>query len=944
MKTHALLLVSLLIFSIGLSAQNRITGKVADKQSKEAVVGAIVKIENTSKAVFTDFDGNFVIKDLAPGKYNLEISYIAYVTKLIKDVSAMDSASAASAPPLSVDLEVEGKQLTEVTVAQTKITNTEIAAVMEMKKSNSIVSTISAAQIQKSQDRDASEVVRRIPGVSIIDNRFIMVRGLSDRYNTVWLNDAGAPSSEADKKAFSFDMISSGLIDRMKVYKTASPELPGDFAGGMVKIYTTAMPQKTEFNISYQGSYREGSTGHNYDHTQIYKNDWLGMGNKDRAIPFGVPDDIRAISSSTYLLSQDTKKFNNDWAVSQKKTSPDQRVNANFNGLITGNNFKFGSVTAINYANTTTNLSIHRQTFDTLKKESDYADAQSTNIARVSAIQNFAYIYKNQKIEFRNFFNQLGRSQTTLRNSNYLTGPNEKSYAEMYDQRQTIASQLSGTHSLFNGKTEYSWTAGYSLNKKDMPDFRRLVYTKQRTLPDSLYFTGLPSGSGGVTITNGGRFYSNLSENIKSFNHNIKQTFKIKNYSFELNAGNYFEYKSRTFKARELGYTINVHTVQQLELKYAPIGQIFAPANLGQGGFQMNENTAPSDTYYAQNKQIATYLAGSFPIGKHLNLQGGMRYENNVQALQTHIQLDSIHPSIQTKYFLPSINGSYTFNEKHILRASFSKTLNRPEFREWAPLYFTDFDFNAGIYGSLYSSVVNGTAGKVLQVCEIQNYDVRYEYYSALGQYIQIGGFYKTFKNPIQQIAYFGASDNSFTFINTKDATVQGIEADLRQNLGVIDHIANTKFFRNLSLVANMSLMKSVMHIGSNAASGAAGKTPLQGQSPYLFNGGFYYQNDSTGTQVSLLFNVFGNRMLYLGTSSSASIGEIGRKTLDVTFSQRVYKFVSITGGVQNILNAAFRWVQDTNRDGAYNTSKGDQEIMNYHLGPYYTLGVKLKF
>ncbi len=949
MKKFLLFLVLFWAVS-SIKSQNIIKGKIFDKENKEGIVGAIIKIENSTKAVFSDLEGNFIMTGLKEDTYNIEVSYISYVSQIIKGVKAVADSSAAQG--INVALVQEGKQLREVTVSETKITNTETSAVVEMKKSNSIVNTISAAQIQKSQDRDASEVVRRVPGVSIIDNRFIMVRGLADRYNTVWLNDAGAPSSETDKKAFSFDGIPSQLIDRILVYKAASPELPGDFAGGMVKIYTTAMPQKTGLIVNYQTSYRDGTTYQPFYHTQEYSGDKFGNGAKDRALPDGVPS--RAIFSD---ITPDeskvlTNSFKNDWAIFEKKASPDQRFNLGFNGLIKKGNFKFGSVTSLNYASTSQTLKLHRQVWDDTTQQSDFTDIQSIATTRISGMQNFSASYKNHKLEFRNFYMQVGRMQTTQRNSNLMKADNERSYAEIYEQSRNYSGQLNGTHSFFNDKTEYTWTAGYARNQKDMPDYKRITYTKKRYMPDSNYFAGGIKTQ--TDITCGGRFFSTLKENIKSFNHNLKQKLRIARYEFELNAGNYFEYKNRNFVARELGYAI-VGGPGSLAIAHykreLPLETIFAPENLNTpGGFAIGDATKGYDSYNAQNKLVASYLAGSFPIGKHLKLQGGVRYENNVQSLQSNNGTDTVMPSITTKYWLPSANFSYSFNYKKskdagmpfksIVRAAYSKSLNRPEFREWAPLYFYDFDFNRSIYGSLYPNPISGTTGSILKVCEIQNYDLRYEFYPTAGEYFQIGAFYKTFTNPIVQVI-FASGDPSFTFQNAQNAWVKGIEMDIRKNLGFMHKWLNTKMFKNFSLIGNATFIQSQM-FNPNVGSYQIERTTLQNQSPYLYNGGIYYQNDSTGTQVTLLYNVFGSRLAFVGTSSDASIGELGRKTLDLTISQRIYKKIYFTFGIQNILNAAYRLVQDTNNDGKYDEKNGDKEVMYYRMGSYYTAGIKV--
>ena len=132
----------------------------------------------------------------------------------------------------------------EVVVRANKATNTEIAVITEIKQLKPIAVGISAKQIQKSQDRDAAAAIRRVPGVSIVDNRFVLIRGLAARYNSVLINDVITPSTEVDTRSFSFDLVPSNIIDRMIVYKSGSADLPGDFAGGIVKIYTKRRPDQ----------------------------------------------------------------------------------------------------------------------------------------------------------------------------------------------------------------------------------------------------------------------------------------------------------------------------------------------------------------------------------------------------------------------------------------------------------------------------------------------------------------------------------------------------------------------------------------------------------------------------------------------------------------------------------------------------------------------------
>ena len=112
------------------------------------------------------------------------------------------------------------------------------------KNSSSISDGISAESIQRSPDRNSGEVLKRVSGTSVQDNKFVIVRGLNERYNTSLLNNSVLPSTEPDKKAFSFDIIPASLVDNITIYKSPTPDLPGDFAGGAVKVTTKDYPSK----------------------------------------------------------------------------------------------------------------------------------------------------------------------------------------------------------------------------------------------------------------------------------------------------------------------------------------------------------------------------------------------------------------------------------------------------------------------------------------------------------------------------------------------------------------------------------------------------------------------------------------------------------------------------------------------------------------------------
>ena len=929
-------ILSLLILPSSFGQNGKLVGRVTDSANGEGLMMAIIRIDSTTLKCTADEKGNFVINDIPPGMYTVRVNFDGYKPKEIHGVQVAPGETKVLNFILG-DMSVN--MLGDFEVWAVEQTNNDNHLTKEMKQSDGVVVGYTGVTSTKNGDPSVADGLKRMPGVTVIENRFIMVRGLNDRYNSVWLNDGGAPSSETDKRSFSFDIIPSGAVDRVLIFKTPSPDLPSDFAGGMVKVYTRSIPEDKKLTINFQDFYRDGTSLKPFYSTTSAPTQWMGYSNGFYSIPYGTPEYIGKNDPGNDVVS---RSFANTWGIHSYNALPDQRFSATWELPVKCERVMLGNTLGLNYSNTNATFTIHRQDWDSLAQTSDYTDIQSTNTVRGSLLENFSILSRHHQVDFKNIFNQNASSYVTMRESNYENGPNERLYVEGYEEKTTYSGQLSGKHTFFDERTEYKWTAGYAHTSKDVPDLKRIKYTKLRTAPDSMYSAAIANTVD--PVNGGGRFFSSLDEKVYSFSHGIKQKIKVRNYEFEVLAGNYFEYKSRMFAARVLGYTI-APSFQAFNLKRLPLDQIFDPANVGiPGGFRIDEITSSSDKYNAQNKLLASYIMFKLPLGKKIKVSGGVRYESNVQSLQSYLNQDSIHPQVTTRFLLPSVNVVYSFKkDTSFLHLSYGKTLNRPEFREWSPFYFYDFNFSSGTYGSLFPTVL-APQGETLKVAEIYNYDLRYEWYPSRGNFIQAGVFYKQFIHPIQQVILnSGGSDSrAFTFTNAESAYSRGVEVDLRKNFACLDGASIRPFFADLNFVANVAIIQSQQKI--TKVINQTTNNPLQGQSPYIVNAGLYYQNDSIGTQVTILYNVFGPRVYLIGTLDYANIGELSRHTLDVLVTQKISEYFALTFGVQDILNQPVRLVQDTNRNNKFEKSGDDMEIMSYKRGRYYSFGIRFKF
>jgi len=259
MKKLILLLTLLSTSVLAFAQQGTLTGKVKDKKTGEPIIGAVVFITGSNKGSSTDIEGNYSIQ-LDAGVYKITASYVSYKPQNFESIQII----AGKSTTLNIAIEEANTQLGGVTITGTKQTNTDITLIKELKQSEVVVSGVSGEQITKSLDRDAAETVKRIPGVTVMNDRYIYVRGLSERYNTVMLNDALTPSTESDTKAFSFDILPTSVIDRIMIYKGGSPELPGEFGGGVIKVYTKNFADQNSTTLNISGSYRNNTTFNNF--------------------------------------------------------------------------------------------------------------------------------------------------------------------------------------------------------------------------------------------------------------------------------------------------------------------------------------------------------------------------------------------------------------------------------------------------------------------------------------------------------------------------------------------------------------------------------------------------------------------------------------------------------------------------------------------------------
>ncbi|MDR0582582.1 MAG: outer membrane beta-barrel protein [Prevotellaceae bacterium] len=921
-----------------LSAQTAvITGTVIDQQTREPLPGATVFVAGTGVAA--DPDGHYSLR-LPKGVYTLVFSYISYQSLSIENVAVEDNETIE----VNAEMTAADVRLSEVTVTAVRRRHSDIAVLSAMKAASVVMSGVSSQTIARTQDRDAAEVVKRIPGISIIGDRFVVIRGLAQRYSNAWLNGMALPSAEADARAFSFDMIPGSQIDNMMIVKTPAAEYPADYAGGFVLIRTKAVTG----NNSVQASY--GSGIHSETHFRDFKqgggsgSDWLGFDSGVRQlknVPSRMNNDLSANLAEINRVTH--AGFNNDWTVQTVIPLPDQRLNVAFNRSRRSERMEMGLSLALNYsyANKTVRdmenaqFGVYSAATDAPVYRFNYTDQLYTNDVKWGGMANFMLFPKSRngavhRYEFRNLFNQLGRSRYTWREGwRNVSGYYEQQQEEYaYQSRTSYSGQVSGTHLFNEEKNDLSWHLGYAYSNRYQPD-RRIV-ERRKDQSNGIYEYA-------VDRSEISRYFTALDESVFSGAVNYVRKINVAwdGQPAELKAGAYGAYTVRSYRTRNFSYTWNLSgNTLPAGFEMLPTDRLMLPEYWGAPGkMYLRDETDNTDNYDAANRLLAGYAAVNLPF-RRFHFYMGVRFEHCATRMTAYTQIATDkkrYDNYPYNNFFPSFNASYALTRRSLLRLAYGISVNRQELRELTASTYYDFDLF-----SLFSGNPD------LKQATIHNLDVRYEWYPSEEDIISLALFFKRFQNPIELTFFEAGGAIQYSYDNAVGANNFGVEIDARKSL---DDIGLTGWTTTL----NVTLVGSKVHFEENSRNH---DRPMQGQSPYIINAGLFYRLPNGLLSAGLFYNRIGERIIGLGRVGGDSINndipdlhEQSRNLVDFTLTVRLSKAFELRGAVRDIFAEPVEWVQYPKfTDAAGVVQERRQTTRSYHPGRNFLLTLSATF
>lgn len=909
------------------SQKAKITGKVISATTGEPLIGASISILGTKKNVQSDQNGTYSFFGLQKGNFTIVCTYVSHTKKTIPDILLNES------DVLNLDIVMEkASDMSSVVVKSSsgglnRPKESVSSLLIAQKNSASVSDGISAETIKRTPDKNTGDILKRVSGASLQEDKFAIIRGLNDRYNAAYLNGAPLPSSESDRKAFAFDIFPANMLDNLVIYKTATPDMPGEFAGGQIVITTKGIPAENFQSISASIGYNNISTFKTRKGYDGSRWNFIGIDSR-RKLPQDFPsmDNFKSMKLSERIIA--TQKFSpKNWDTFDEFTLP----NTSFQYTL-GRNYQrhekdfFGMLLSASYNNTYTQNDISRifygAEYDN-QAQSVYHEKVYNRQTLLGLIANFSLKLNNNHIfSLKNIYSINSEDKVTFREGqdDQINAPERftKSTVLHFTSNKIFSSQLIGEHYLPQVKIKISWLASYSNINRDVPALRRMVYDSSAGLDSwsaKLYDINPVDNDNTAGLT----FYSSNIEKVYNAKMDVSiPTIEQSNFKI----GGYYQNRDRIFTPRLLAfcnYNSSTFDLNLLSLTPDVIFDNIGSVGKGKTGFVLKDITEMRDAYTASTN-LFSYYGMMDQRYKSIRLIYGARVEQFQQKLNAdYNKFTPVRINTSQTDILPSINFVYSINNKQNLRLSYSKTINRPEFRELAPFLFRDYTIKYSVFGDTS-----------LRRASIDNFDFRYEIFPGKSQIISFSIFNKNFTDPIELISVTN-QEKTLSYRNTPSANISGYEFDFRVNIGQILSLPTKSILSKIIIFGNYADVYSKVNLKVEDTTNFYYKKGrvMQGQSPYVINAGLTYQDDDNNFSSTVSLNKYGQRIFLASNGDALQNGQLiepnlwenGRTQIDLQFSKSFpSKKLDLKLTIKDILAQDLIFFEDTNSNNKYDT------------------------
>jgi len=939
-KIYSFLILLLLTFGFTSAQTGTLAGNIIDGEFIEPMAFANILVKGTTIGTTSDFDGKYQL-ELEPSTYTIVFSFVGYTTQEISDVVIKEG----EVTPLDVTLTTNSLEAVVITTSIKR--NTENAVLNMQKKSVVVLDGLSAQAIKNTGASNLASAVKNIPGVSIEGGKYVYVRGLGDRYTKSILNGIDIPGLDPDRNTIQMDLFPTNILDNVIILKSASAEYPADFTGGIVDIVTKDFPTKPEYTFSLGTGYNPDM--HFNDKYLTYTGsdtDVFGYDDGTRDLPIHRYQPIPGTFENKLLLTTLTNRFQKELQAKQETS------NANFDfGFTLGNQYDIGSdkigyQASFSYKNQTTFYE-NRQDGAFVKNSSDSSvndlsfalkSNGSEGINNVVLNGMLGLTYKTDKSKFKANLLHIQNGESTAGSFDQVISQDGVGGGlESLTKNALAYTERSVTNLLISGDHRFSDDENaLNLEWKFSPTFSKVMDKDHRITPLQ------QSGEGDFFISPSAstfpiQLWRNLVEENWAVKIDLDKTVKLFGKPTKLKFGGAYTYKFRDFSIDD--FTFNISGDDSF-IADGNVDNLLASENLWNPttdsgthlvfGDQFN----PNDAYEGEQIIGATYFSAEFNLSEKLITVFGVRSEffNSYYTGQNNSSVYDNESILDAFDLFPSANLIYELTDNTNLRSSYSRTTARPSFKEASVAQIFDPITNRLFIGSIN-----------LTPTYVNNFDLRYERFGEVGQMFAASGFYKDFKDPIEQ-AFFLQAPTQLTVDNLGNAKVYGVELEVRQRLGFISEGLN-----NLKFNANVSFIKSELTMSDDefksrrlaARNGERidRERNLQGQAPFLLNFGLDYNNSDIGLQTSLFFNVQGETLEVVGIGLVPDVYTKPFESLNFTLNK------SFGENKRSIIDLKVSNILGSYRESAYQSYGTQDQIFSLrNPGTEFSLGYTFKF
>jgi len=896
-----ILLSIIILISHNIIAQNGIIkGQIIDIKTGETLIGANVIIKGTSTGAIADFNGNYSIKNLKEGKYTIICSFISYQQLIIDDVNVKNNSTLA----LNFAMESESVSIVGATIRARAIHNSENALVAMQLRSATSVNGISEKEISMNGDANAAASLSRVSGVTVQDGKYIYVRGLGDRYSRTDLNGSMVPSLDPEKNNIQLDLFPSSIISNMMVYKTFSPNLPANFAGGYVNIETKKFPEEFMLEIgTSMGINTQSTFNRNFKTYEGGKTDFLGFDDGTRDIPEEAQGEIPFRYQDDAKLDKITRSFNKTMEPTTKAAPFNHGLNFTFGNKNKLFNKEVGYIISYTYKHDyryyengkNGQYSLTSSTSSFLQKDLQYNDSRGVDYVLWGLMASASIkLNKNSSISLNLLRNQGGTSTSRYQEGwNNYHEINVQTRSLQYSERAFTTAQLIGEHTINKmKKLKLNWHIAYSKSTQEQPDLRFFTNIYDiNSSEDTIY--KIDPAKQGVPA----RYWRNMDENNIDIKLDLTLPYSIFNNEASLQFGGKMMAKHRDFSERRFDINDNNDSYNGSVFDYLKDKNIgmSIPEYPSKYGVFISDATQISNTYFADQNLLALYVMTDQKITDKLRAVYGLRAETTNIYLES-AKKDNPTGELKNIDILPAINLTYKPNSKINLRYAYTRTLARPSFRELAP--YASFEFAGD-----YTLIGNENLERTL----IDNIDFRLEWAMKPGELISFDVFYKGFINPIERTFITTAVGDELTFKNSERADVYGLEFEIRKNLYFISAMKNFKLGLNVALVNSIvNIAGDELDVIRSTDPTAASTRTMYGQAPYIVNTYLNYSIKKVGLDARIVYNTTGKKLAVVVKGGTPNIYQTPRHSLNFTLKKSFGTKFSIILKASNLLNSAY--------------------------------------